>query len=174
MKIYSQKTVQCLVFAVLICLFGYMSAYGLSNFCHDDATNKFTFHVERAIDIWCDGDVPLGAICPGCKKEWICGVNAPGLIFHATGALNCRFIMTYVPWQQLPHIILDFFMYYWDGTQWQPYYNTGNPDSFFDLDHDGIGDYKWGAFIGLWETYCDTPAGNYSRELTVKIEYTCQ
>jgi hypothetical protein len=116
----------------------------------------------------------MGAICPGCHKEWVCGDGGPVIYFYASGALNCKFQMTVGPWADPnPHVELDYLMYYWNGTAWVQWYNYGVPESFFDLNSDGIGDYQWGAFISWWYADCEAPAGDYSYELTVKVDYVC-
>lgn len=177
MKLKSEKAVSTIVFAVLICLFGYVSAFAQTapNYCHDEDPGKFTFSVLEAIHIECEGDVDLGMVCPGCSSYWECGEDGPVMIFNATGAADCQFIMTKVGWAPIPHILLNFLMYYWDpvSQDWYPYQLEGQPDSFFDVNTDGHGDYKWGAFIEWFGADCEATAGYHEVTLTVKVDYVC-
>ena len=172
------NTVLTIAFTVVCFLFWYASAnaQGGPNYCHDEDPGKFTFHVEQAITVDCEGDVDLGAICPGCTLEWTCGdpTQAPHMEFNGSGSLECPFEVTYTAWNNTgQHVKLFLFWYYWTGTTWSSFNSFGTPMYFMDVNSDGTGDYKWGAFICWFGADCEAVAGQDYRELTVKVDYVC-
>jgi len=156
------------VFAGEIPEFGPMSG----ELCHDQATGKFMYHIEKPITIEPEYlEVDLGGICPGCEYKWICGEGGPKLIFHIYGAVNCWFKLHHHGWYEAPgsHVKLEFLPYWWDGATWVSWNLEDQCLPFEDFN----GHFTWGAWVCRWYADCLAEEGNYERELTVEVDYCC-
>lgn len=145
--------------------FGPMEGY----YCHDEATGKFLFHVEKAISITPEyQEVDLGGLCPGCFHEWPNQGRENCLEWTITGGHIC--------WFNIGHDNPDWY-YNVEVIQrwWEQDYNTDFGWVLFDDVDKLMGDKGWGLrkCIDKLTANCLAEEGPYSVVYTVWVDYVC-
>ena len=148
---------------LLVAILASASAFAV-DYCHDEASGKFTFTVEPAIDIELTSqDVDLGDVCPGCSVDFEIGAKC--LVWEVTGGATCYFTFT-IPTPQWPSFIT--------ATQvWQQNYNNAGWVTYVQ-DNKLMGDgWELRKCITKLEATCEAEVGDEEVTYLVEVDYVC-
>ncbi len=150
----------------IVMLFTAFAAQAVTDNCNASATGTFTFQVEEAIGLTANqtGDIDLGAICPGCSKDF----TDQCYVWTLKGGKTCLFEAFMTNPTAIKGITVDDEWQVNTDNAWDPIPSTNLYNIFAN---DKFAEFR--VCVNSIFADCNVDAGDYSLTYQLAVNYTC-